>query len=55
MDIAHPSSSANLALNPQSSTGTNFSSGMTGNSSHGLASASSGMISNALKKNNYLN
>jgi len=55
MDIAHPTSSANLAINPQSSTGTNFSSGVTGNSSQGLASASSGMISNALKKNNYLN
>lgn len=54
MDIAHPHSSANLAINPQSSTGTNFSSGVNG-SSQGLASASSGMISNALKKNNYLN
>ena len=52
-DIAHPPSCQNLALNIQNSTGTNFSSGATGSGNHD--SASSNIVNNALKKNNYLN
>jgi hypothetical protein len=54
MDIAHPQSSTALGLNAQSSIGTNFSSGAA-TGSIGAASASSAIINNALKKNNYLN
>ena len=53
MDIAHPASSTALAINAQSSIGTNFSSGAT--ASLGVASASSAVMGNTHKKNNYLN
>lgn len=53
LEIAHPQSCQNLAINIQNSIGTNFSSGAGGSGTHG--STSSGFINNALKKNNYLN
>jgi hypothetical protein len=52
MDIAH-ASNTNLALNGQNSTATNFSSGAATSGEAG--SQSSGVINNALKKNQYLN